>query len=68
MSQNKPFESVERAIQEETDIISEIIVKQTEVKRKTVGDTDIGTRLKSEIADLEELLALYKTGKLKQTI
>jgi len=68
LSQNKPFESVEKAIQEETDIISEIIVKQTEVKRKTVGDTDIGTRLKSEIADLEELLALYKTGKLKQTI
>ena len=29
LSQNKPFESVEKAIREEKDIISEIIVKKT---------------------------------------
>ena len=66
LSQNKPFESVEKAIREEKDIISELVVEQTETKRKTVGDTDIGKRLKQEIADLEELLTLYQTGLLKQ--
>ncbi len=67
LSQNKPFESVEKAIKEERDIISEIIVKKTGVVRKTVGDTDIGKRLKNEIEDLSELLKFYQAGELKQT-
>lgn len=66
LSQNKPFESVEKAIKEEKDIISEIVVKKTGVVRKTVGDTDIGERLKQEIQDLSELLKFYESGKLKQ--
>ena len=66
LSQNKPFESVEKAIEEEKDIISEIIVKKTGVERKRVGDTDIGKILKGEIADLEELLKFYESGELKQ--
>lgn len=66
LSQNKPFESVEKAIKEERDIISEIIVKKTGVVRKTVGDTDIGKRLKKEIEDLLELLKFYEAGQLKQ--
>ena len=66
LSQNKPFESVEKAIMEEKDIISELIVKKTGTTRKTVGDTDIGKKLKKEIKDLEELLEFYKSGKLKQ--
>ena len=68
LSQNKPFESVEKAIKEEKDIISEIVVKKTGVVRKTVGDTDIGKRLKREIEDLLELLQVYESGELKQTI
>ena len=66
LSQNKPFESVEKAIEEEKDIISEIIVKKTGVERKRVGDTDIGKVLKGEITDLEELLKFYESGELKQ--
>lgn len=66
LSQNKPFESVEQAIEEEKDIISEIIVKKKGVERKRVGDTDIGKRLKGEICDLEELLKYYESGELKQ--
>ena len=66
LSQNKPFESVEKAIREEKDIISEIIVKKTGSARKTVGDTDIGKKLKKEIKDLQELLKLYQSGELKQ--
>ena len=66
LSQNKPFESVEKAIVEETDIISEIIVKKTGIVRKRVGDTDIGTKLKGEIADLQELMKAYKNGEIKE--
>lgn len=65
LSQNKPFESVENAILEEKDIISEIIVKKNGITRKSVGDTDIGKKLKSEIKDLEQLLNYYKAGELK---
>ncbi len=56
LSQNQPFESVDKAIIEEKDIISELIVRKTGSQRKLVGDTDIGKRLKSEIADLEHCL------------
>ncbi len=66
LSQNKPFESVNKSIVEEIDIISELIVRKTGTQRKLVGDTDIGKRLKSEIADLEELLKFYESGELKQ--
>ena len=65
LSQNKPFESVEKAIEEERDIISEIIVKKTGITRKTVNDTDIGKKLRAEIADLEELLKYYENGEIK---
>ena len=66
LSQNKPFESVEKAIVEETDIISEIIVKKTGAVRKRVADTDIGTKLEGEIADLQELMKAYKNGDIKE--
>ncbi len=66
LSQNKPFESVDMAIKEEKDIISEIIVKKTENARKLVGDTDIGQVLKKQVEDLTELLKFYESGKIKQ--
>ncbi len=66
LSQNRPFESVEKAIEEEKDIISEIIVRKTDGNRKRVGDTDIGVVLRQQIADLEELLEFYEIGKIKQ--
>ena len=67
LSQAKPFESVSKAIIEEKDIISEIIVKKNGVTRKTVADTDIGTKLKGEIEDLMELLNAYKNGDIKES-
>ena len=68
LSQNKPFESVEEAIKEEKDIISEIVVKKTGATRKYVGDTDIGKTLKVQIEDLQQLLDFYISGKIKQKI
>lgn len=66
LCQNKPFESIQNAIIDEKDIISEIIVEEHERKRKTVRDTDIGKKLLTEIADLEELLNFYKLGYIKE--
>ena len=66
LSQNKPFESVEKAITEEKDIISEIIVKKTNGVRKRVSDTDIGTKIKGEIEELQELVKAYKNGEIKE--
>lgn len=66
LSQNKPFETVSKAISEEKDIISELVVKQNEIQRRTVGDTDTGKNIKKEIKDLEALLESYEKGELKQ--
>ena len=63
-----PFTSIKDAIENENDIISEIIVKKQGVSRKTVGDTDIGEKLKGEVEDLKLLLQAYRTGEIKETL
>ena len=63
---HKPFKSTEAAIKEETDIISTLIVLENNVERKTVGDTDIGEELKTQIADLKLLLSAYRRGIIKE--
>lgn len=68
LSANKPFTSIKDAIENENDIISEIIVKKQGVSRKTVGDTDIGEKLKGEVEDLKLLLQAYRTGEIKETL
>lgn len=68
LSANKPFTSIIDAIENESDIKSEIVVKAQGVTRKTVGDTDIGTRLKQEVEDLRELLEAYRTGEIKEKL
>ena len=66
LAMNQPFESRTKAIEEGHDIISQTILKENVLNRKRVADTDIGTRLKEEIADLKELLAAYRDGTLKE--
>ncbi len=53
---HEPFESTEAAIQKESDIHSENMVVKRVVKRRLVGDTDIGKELKEQVRDLETLL------------
>ena len=57
-----------KAIEEGSDIKSQIILKENIAKRKRVADTDIGARLREEIQDLKELLNAYKEGVLKEKI
>ena len=62
LAAHEPFESVEKAVQDGSDIVSHTVLVQQVVRRKTVADTDIGKSLKESIHDLEELLAAYRAG------
>lgn len=68
LAAHEPFESVEKAVQEGSDIVSHTILVQHVVKRKTVADTDIGRELKASIKDLEHLLVAYREGVLVEKI
>lgn len=68
LAAHEPFESVEKAVQEGSDIVSHTILVQHVVKRKTVADTDTGRGLKESIRDLEALLAAYREGMLVEKI
>lgn len=62
------FESTEKAIEEEKDILSTTVIFETVVKRKRVGDTDIGTELKVQLHELKLLLLAYRKGLIKEVI
>lgn len=68
LAAHEPFESVEKAVQEGSDIASHTILVQHVVRRKTVADTDIGRELKASIKDLEALLDAYRDGVLVEKI
>ncbi|BCN32840.1 fructose-1,6-bisphosphatase [Anaeromicropila herbilytica] len=63
---HETFESARRAIQEETDIVSDSYLVERFPARRNVGDTDIGYQLKENIADLEELLTAYRNNEIMQ--
>lgn len=63
---HNPFESTRAAIEKESDIHSEIRVVKRAVKRRLVGDTDVGRELKEQIADLEKLLCAYRSGRIAE--
>ena len=61
-----PFESTQKAIEEEKDIHSTTMVLEKEVERKRVKDTDAGEVMKTQIRDLEMLLDAYRLGFIKE--
>ena len=60
---HQPFESIEKALSENIDIISDSRFKETEKNRIMVKDTDNGKIIMEEIDDLYELLEYYKSRK-----
>jgi len=46
------------------DIHSDKVAVEKFQTRQTIGDTDIGIKLKDEIEELEQLLAAYRSGEL----
>lgn len=65
---HEPFESTEKAIMNETDIISDTTEIEVAPSRIRVSQTDIGTELKDSIKQLERLLEAYRTGVLVEKI
>ena len=68
LAAHDPFESTEAAIEKERDIHSDSVIIKRALARKTVGDTDTGAVLKERIADLEKLLAAYRSGEITEKI
>lgn len=62
LTSHQPFTSAEDAITQETDILSDSIVVNRVSIRKSVGDTDVGKKLKERIGELQELLKAYRSG------
>lgn len=66
LAAHEPFESKQKAIEEERDIISDLKVLEKPSLRKRVGDTDVGKSIKEEVFDLEQLLLAYRKGLIKE--
>ncbi len=64
LAAHQPFESVEKAVQEGSDIVSHTVLVEHTARRRTVADTDIGKSLKESIGDFEALLLAYRDGVL----
>lgn len=65
LAAHEPFESFQRAIEEERDILPETIVLKKEPKRIRVRDTDRGKELKQKAKDLTMLVKAYRKGIIK---
>lgn len=63
---HEPFESTQKAINENRDIVSTVDIFETAKERLLVGDTDNGKLLESQIADLKLLLEAYRTGLIQE--
>lgn len=63
---HQPFESLESAIRDNTDIQSTTVISENFRERVYVSDTDIGRSIKNKIADLKKLLAAYRLGILTE--
>lgn len=61
-----PFESTQKAILENMDILSSVDVFEKNERRTYVEDTDEGARLKGRILDLQRLVRAYRDGELKE--
>ena len=64
--QHEPFMSAQDAIQRGLDIKSTTQLVELSAHLMLVADTDKGTELRSQIADLRELLYAYRHGILKE--
>ncbi len=64
--QHEPFSSATDAIQRGTDIKSTTQIVEMSNRRMLVADTDKGTLLKQQVADLQKLLYAYRHGIIKE--
>ena len=63
---HQPFQSLQKALEEDADIHSDTEVVEVEDKRVMVADTDDGVFIRERIRDLEDLLDAYRKGLLRE--
>ena len=64
--QHEPFTNTKDAILRGTDIKSTTVIVEMSAHRMLVADTDKGTELRRQVADLQELLYAYRHGFIKE--
>ena len=64
---HQPFESAEKAVNENIDIISQKNILETENHRILVEETDEGEALRERVHDLKQLVKAYQLGWIKET-
>ena len=62
-----PFESAQKAIEEELDIDSTTQILERNDVRIRVKDTDLGRGIQRQIDDLQALLAAYRSGLIQES-
>ncbi len=66
LAAHHPFESTQKAIEDELDIDSDTEVLETELTRQRVRDTDEGREIQRQLEDLQLLLKAYRAGLIKE--
>ncbi len=66
LAAHDPFESTQKAIEEEQDIHSKTEIVETNDTRIRVKDTDLGREMQQQIHDLQQLLHAYRIGLIKE--
>jgi fructose-1,6-bisphosphatase-3 len=67
LAEHQPFESIQKAVQDEVDVDSQTRSIATYPKRLRVRDSDGGREIQSRIDGLRELLDAYQTGVIKES-
>jgi fructose-1,6-bisphosphatase-3 len=65
LASHRPFEGIEKAIENEEDIITTIKVIQKLDEERKVIHTDVGQKIQEQIEVLFQLVECYKTGVIK---
>ncbi|MEY8333898.1 fructose-1,6-bisphosphatase [Lachnospiraceae bacterium 47-T17] len=68
LAAHEPFESVDSAVVNGTDIHSHNAIVQSVQRRMTVADTDRGVQIKEDIESLEALLRAYRSGLIVENL
>lgn len=62
---HQPFSTRSEAIHSGTDITSQSFIVENLPRRLLIADTDAGEEIKQRIDDLKELLAAYRSGRIR---
>ena len=66
LAAHQPFESTQKAIEEEIDIHSDTRILERNNQRIRVCDTDNGQEIQRKIKNLQKLLEAYRSGLIKE--